>query len=175
MRELLMKSEQQNLLADRLLTYTRTEAVVYRQLDKNELFEQAWLQSYRLSKLLHDQVSLDKCEAEWQQYTMSEDIKSKAEKTLFFWFQDLGLFVYLPELQIISLKDKPILVQILSILVVGPSSTEAIFEKVWQLNYNKEDHSGLMRVHLSNLRKLLPKNMIECEDSIWCLVGRQSI
>lgn len=175
MQQLLMKYEQQNLLVDRLLTYTRTGAVVYRLLGEKILFEQAWLQSYVLSKLLQDHVSLDKCEAEWIDYDLSVDIKSTADQTLFFWFQEMGLFVYLPELQVISLKDKPILIQILSILVAGPSSAEQIFETVWQMAFDKEVHSGLMRVHLSNLRKLLPQNMIECQNSQWRLVGRQSI
>ena len=74
-------------------------------------------------------------------------------------------WVYLPESKILlhsrpkkvfKLDDSPILNSLMVTLMNRPLTEEEIFEKVWQMTFVKERHSGHVRSTLSSLRKKLP-------------------
>lgn len=159
--------EQTELLADRLLTFSRTMLRIYIKTNNKKLAELYWQNSYILAKTLGDHATIAKCHED-KNLDLLINMPEQNNPSL-LWFPDLKSVFTLQPMQFINLDTKNILVQIVNLIFDKPMTSAEIFEQIWNITYIKDVHDNLLRVHFSNLRKLLPKDTLKNTNGKWSI------
>ncbi len=119
--------------------------------------ETCLLESFFIAEWVKDKLILRKCSQELADKTPSPDRNLNLLPLS-------GVLLIKNPRKVIRLAEHPVLVKIVALLLQGAQTSEQVFEKVWELKFDKERHDQHLRSTLSKLRKKLPPDTLVVKD-----------
>lgn len=164
LRKCIENLSQNELKADRILIYLRTQIQFFRKLNKFDDLQRCLVKCKTLAFWLNELAIYNRCIDELKELNqIGSEVQSEQFKN-WLWIEEVNILLTFEPRKVLSFEHSPLTRTFLQILTDGPIAIEVLFEKLWGLKYNEKIHNQHLRSTLSNLRKNLLGLQVKTRD-----------
>lgn len=155
---------QNEMKADRILIFLRTQIHLFRKLNRSGDLVNCLIKCKTLAFWLNELAIYNRCISELMEWNQNLLEYRTAEFKNWLWIDEVSILLTFEPRKVLSFDHSPLTRNFLQILNNGPLPIEQLFQRLWGLKYNEKIHSQHLRSTLSNLRKNLPGLHVKTRD-----------